>query len=199
MIYYKTGIALPEVPVNCVPLQDSTDYALETALAYNASGMALYWHFDDLDGNHTVTQVTPAASGNYLWAHQAQGMYTIQIPASGGASINNNQEGTGYFTGFITGVLPFAGPKIVFRSAFALEPNITGSVDDSSATTTSFVTDLAATETDHYKDMWLVFTSGDLEGQAKKVRAFNATTNAITTDPFSSAPGDNDTFVLIGK
>ena len=74
MIYYKTGIALAEVPVNCAPLLDSTDYSIETALAYNASGMALYWHFDDLDGAHTVTQVTPASSGNYVWAHQAQGI-----------------------------------------------------------------------------------------------------------------------------
>lgn len=45
------------------------------------------------------------------------GFYTIQIPASGGASINNDTEGFGWFTGVCTGVLPWRGPVIGFRAA----------------------------------------------------------------------------------
>jgi hypothetical protein len=44
-------------------------------------------------------------------------MYSIEIPASGGASINNDTEGFGWFTGFCTGVLPWRGPIIGFRAS----------------------------------------------------------------------------------
>ncbi len=118
MIFYDVDAALAEVPVNSVGLTDDTDFkTLETAVAYNASGMALYWHFITPAGAYTCTAVTPTTAGTYDWAHQQQGMYTIEIPASGGASINNDTEGFGYFTGFATGVLPWRGPTVCFRAA----------------------------------------------------------------------------------
>jgi hypothetical protein len=118
MIWMDVDAALSEVPVNVAPLTDDSDFkSVESAVAYNASGMALYWHFVTPDGNYTVTQVTPTTGGTYDWAHQNQGMYTIEIPASGGASINNNTEGWGFFTGYATGVLPWRGPTIGFRAA----------------------------------------------------------------------------------
>jgi hypothetical protein len=118
MIWMDVDVALSEVPVNVAPLTDDSDFkSVESAVAYNASGMALYWHFVTPDGNYTVTQVTPTTGGTYDWAHQNQGMYTIEIPASGGASINNNTEGWGFFTGYATGVLPWRGPTIGFRAA----------------------------------------------------------------------------------
>ncbi len=65
----------------------------------------------------TQTAVTPTTSGDYDWANQGNGMYSIEIPASGGASINNDTEGFGWFTGVATGVLPWRGPVIGFRAA----------------------------------------------------------------------------------
>lgn len=119
-IWYDVDTALAEVPVNVAPLTDDTDFkTIETAIAYNAAGMALNWHFVTPAGAYTVTAVTPTTAGVYDWAHQAQGMYTIEIPASGGASINNDTEGYGWFTGFVTGVLPFRGPTLGFRAAGA--------------------------------------------------------------------------------
>src|SRR3990167_10978782 len=44
-------------------------------------------------------------------------MYSIEIPASGGVSINNDAEGFGWFTGFCTGVLPWRGPTIGLRAS----------------------------------------------------------------------------------
>lgn len=118
MIYMDVDTALSEVPVNIAPLTDDGDFkSIESSVAYNASGMALYWHFVTTAGAYSVTQVTPTTGGAYDWAHQAQGMYSIEIPASGGASINNDTEGFGYFTGFVTGVLPWRGPTICFRAA----------------------------------------------------------------------------------
>ena len=112
-------VALAEVPVNLLPLLDDTDFkAIEAAIAYNAAGLALYWHFVTAAGAYSVTAVTPTTGGNYDWTDQGDaGIYTIEIPASGGASINNDTEGFGWFTGKATGVLPWRGPVIGFRAA----------------------------------------------------------------------------------
>ena len=104
------------VPVNVLALLDDTDFKTrETAVAYNAAGMDLVWNFTTAAGVTTQTAVTPTTSGDYDWSHSGDAMYKIEIPASGGASINNDTEGTGWFTGFATGVLPWRGPFIGFR------------------------------------------------------------------------------------
>ena len=115
-IYLDVDTALSEVPVNIFPLTDDTDFKTrETAVAYNASGMDLVWNFVTSAGAFTQTAVTPTTAGTYDWTHQGDGMYTIEIPASAGASINNDTEGYGWFTGVATGVLPWRGPILGFR------------------------------------------------------------------------------------
>jgi hypothetical protein len=118
-IWMDVDVALAEVPVNLLPLIDDTDFkAIEAAVAYNAAGMALRWHFVTCAGAYTVTSVTPTTGGNYDWTDQGDsGIYTIEIPASGGASINNDTEGFGWFTGVATGILPWRGPVIGFRAS----------------------------------------------------------------------------------
>lgn len=117
-IYMDVDAALTGVPVNSVPLTDDTDYkTVEESVAYNAAGLELIWHFTTTAGTTTSTVVTPTTGGDYDWVHKDGGMYTIEIPASGGASINNDTEGFGYFTGKATGVLPWRGPTICFRAA----------------------------------------------------------------------------------
>ena len=117
-LYFDVDTALSEVPVNIFPLTDSTDFATrEESVAYNAAGMDLQWNFVTSAGAFTQTVVTPTTAGVYDWTNQGNGMYTIEIPASGGGSINNNTEGYGWFTGVCTGVLPWRGPTIGFRAA----------------------------------------------------------------------------------
>ncbi|WP_455387615.1 hypothetical protein [Petrachloros mirabilis] len=117
-IWLDVDAALSEVPVNIAPLVDDTDFKTrETAIAYNEAGMDLVWNFITTGGAFTQTAVTPTTAGDYDWAHQGDGMYTIEIPASGGASINNDTEGFGWFSGICTGVLPWRGPIIGFRAA----------------------------------------------------------------------------------
>jgi hypothetical protein len=117
-ISMDVNAALSEVPVNVAPLTSDSDFkTVQTSVAYNAAGMALAWHFIDSAGNYTVTSVTPTTAGTYDWAHQGGGMYSIEIPASGGASINNNAAGYGYFVGSATGVLAWRGPTICFRDS----------------------------------------------------------------------------------
>lgn len=117
-IWMDVDTALSEVPVNLFPLIDDTDFkSREMAITYNQAGMDLVWNFVTTAGAMTQTAVTPTTGGNYDWTNQGDGMYTIEIPASGGASINNNTEGFGWFTGICTGVLPWRSPIIGFRAS----------------------------------------------------------------------------------
>jgi len=117
-LWMDVDAALSEVPVNIMPLLDDTDFkSRETGVAYNAAGMDLVWNFVTTAGAYTQTAVTPTSGGTYDWTHQGDGMYSIEIPASGGASINNDTEGFGWFSGIATGVLPWRGPIIGFRAA----------------------------------------------------------------------------------
>jgi len=106
------------VPVNIFPLTDDTDFKTrETAIVYNQAGMDLVWNFVTSAGVITQTAVTPTTGGDYDWSHVGDGIYKIEIPAAAGASINNDTEGYGWFTGYCTGVLPWRGPTIGFRAA----------------------------------------------------------------------------------
>lgn len=106
------------VPVNILPLIDDTDFKTrEIAIVYNQAGMDLVWNFQTSAGVTTQTAVTPTTAGDYDWTHSGDGMYKIEIPASAGASINNDTEGYGWFTGICTGVLPWRGPVIGFRAS----------------------------------------------------------------------------------
>jgi hypothetical protein len=117
-LWMDVDVALAEVPVNLMPLTDDTDFkSREVAIVYNQAGMDLVWNFVTPAGAYTQTAVTPTTAGTYDWAHQGDGMYSIEIPASAGASINNDTEGYGWFTGFCNGVLPWRGPVIGFRAA----------------------------------------------------------------------------------
>lgn len=134
-LWMDVDAALAEVPVNIMPLLDDTDYKTrEVAIAYNAAGMDLVWNFVTTAGAFTQTAVTPTTAGNYDWVHQGDGMYTIEITASGGASINNDTEGFGWFTGFVTGVLPWRGPTIGFRAAALNNSLIDGTTIDVNVT-----------------------------------------------------------------
>jgi hypothetical protein len=71
------------------------------------------------------------------------------------------------------------------------------SINDSGATTTSFVTALTSSVNGFYKDQLLIMTSGNLLGQSKPILSYNGTTKAITvSEAFTSAPANADTFTI---
>jgi hypothetical protein len=77
---------------------------------------------------------------------------------------------------------------------------VTGTVQtDAGNSATSFKTDLASTTNDQWKDALIVFTSGSLAGQVKKITAYNGTTKVVTTGAFTGTPSASDAFVLINK
>jgi hypothetical protein len=62
----------------------------------------------------------------------------------------------------------------------------------------SFLTDRAEVAADFWKDCLLLFTSGSLAGQVKKISGYNAATHFVTVaSPFTGTPANGDRFVLI--
>lgn len=118
-MWMDVDAALSEVPVNIAALVDDTDFKTrEESVVFDQSGLDLVWNFVTTAGAFTQTAVTPTESaGVYDWTSQGNGMYSIEIPASGGGTINNDTEGHGWFSGFATGILPWRGPIIGFRAA----------------------------------------------------------------------------------
>ena len=117
------------VPVNYAALVDDTDFKTrEESVTFDQSGLDLVWNFVTPAGVITQTAVTPTdTAGVYDWTNVGNGMYKIEIPASGGGTINNDTEGYGWFTGFATGILPWAGPIITFAPANVVNALVTGS------------------------------------------------------------------------
>lgn len=104
--------------VNLMPLIDDTDFKTrETAIVYNQAGMDLVWNFITTAGVFTQTAIAPTTAGDYDWSNKGDGMYGIEMPTSGGASINNDTEGTGWFSGVCTGVLPWISERYTFKAA----------------------------------------------------------------------------------
>jgi len=103
--------------VNKMPLIDDTDFKTrEESIAYNAAGMDLVWNFTSSAGVVTQTAVTPTTAGVHDWLSKNNGSYTVEIPASAG-TINNDSEGSGFFSGICTGVLAWISPTYTFRAA----------------------------------------------------------------------------------
>ncbi|MBI2818113.1 MAG: hypothetical protein HYX72_14355 [Acidobacteria bacterium] len=69
---------------------------------------------------------------------------------------------------------------------------------DAGNSTTNFKTDLASGVDEFWKDCLVVFTSGALEGQVKKVTGYAGTTKSISVgSEFTAPPSAGDRFVLV--
>jgi hypothetical protein len=67
-------------------------------------------------------------------------------------------------------------------------------------TATSFETDLTEASDDHYNGAFILFYSGALAGQSRKIDDYDGTTKVVTVAAaFSEAPGVGDDFLIIGR
>lgn len=86
-------------------------------------------------------------------------------------------------------------PSSSGRRLRAIGDVVSGAVDDASATTTSFITDLPGTQTNHYADQTLRFTGGNLAGMSRSVLAYDFASGRVTIEEvLPEAPADTDTF-----
>lgn len=91
-----------------------------------------------------------------------------------------------------------AGMQPVILSGFT-SGNPSGTVVSNAGNTSlTFQTDRAETSTDYWKDAFLRFTSGALDGQTHKITAYNGSTKFVTfTTAFTTAPTAGDHFVIV--
>lgn len=215
-MWMDVDTALSEVPVNLLALTDDTDFkSREISIAYNAAGMDLVWNFTTSAGVFTQTAVTPTTAGDYDWVHQGDGIYSIEIPASGGASINNDTEGAGWFSGIATGVLSWRGPVIGLRAAAlnnamidggdVLDVNITelGGVTQSATDLKDFADDGYDPATNKVQGVVLVDTTTantDMRGTDSAALAANySATRAGYLDNINGhTPQTGDNFARLG-
>lgn len=74
---------------------------------------------------------------------------------------------------------------------------VSGQVSGSGSTTTSIVTTLTETTNDHYNGRTIVFTSGDLAGQAATISDYNGPAATLTVSALTAAPVAGVNFVIV--
>jgi hypothetical protein len=75
-----------------------------------------------------------------------------------------------------------------------------GAVASGTASATAFPTDLTETADGHWNDAFLVFTTGDLAGQVKRIADYDGTSKTITVSGgFTAAPSEGDAFAIVNR
>jgi len=75
--------------------------------------------------------------------------------------------------------------------------SVESTVNDASATTTSFVTALTEATSSHYSNVSLVFIDGTLVGQSRPILSYDGTTKTITLEEaLTEAPANGDGFII---
>lgn len=71
---------------------------------------------------------------------------------------------------------------------------------DAGNTATTFKTNLTETSNEHWKESFILITSGTLIGAARKIDGYNGSTKFITVSPaFPSTPANSVTFTIINR
>jgi hypothetical protein len=97
------------------------------------------------------------------------------------------------------GVSAAAVTKII-DAITAAAPGVTGAVNDETASATEFDTNLASTVDDFYNGAYILFTSGALLGQSRKISDYDGTGKTITVaSAFSAAPANGAAFIILGR
>jgi hypothetical protein len=136
-----------------------------------------------------------------------QGDMTIDV-AQGNIILDSSCTGG---TIVVRGVIDFTdnsnGSKVVTEGAVIAktlmdsgEPYGRGTVSAAvTPTSTSCSTDLTESDTDHWKDAFIRFTSGALSGQIKLVTGYSSSNGVLVYEAFTQAPSNGDTFILLNS
>lgn len=194
MYIFPQGGADPTIDI---PMRD-TNGALLTGLAFDTAGASCYYR---RPGGSPV-QITLATLANAQAAHtdggfveidatNMAGMYRLDLPDAAIAAGEN----------FVVVYLEFTSsrPTIVLILLDPTPSVITGSVNDASATTTSFVTDLSRSDDDAYNDAFILFRTGALAGTVRQITDYVGSTKTVTVDALPSAPANGVEFVIVNR
>ena len=192
---------------------DSTDGTPEEGVTSATAGLAL-WYWREGAALTALTESDlaslDAAHSDGGMLHIGAGLYRVDPPDAAFASGADFVLFGGAATDMVVipllcqiGAVP-ADMVAISGSATAadnLEASalgvVTGSAITGTLTATQFTTDLTEATNDHYNGRVVVFTSGDLAGQAKAILDYDGSAKALTTRAFTEAPGNGDAFVIV--
>lgn len=166
---------------------DFTTSSPTTGEAASASATAVNV-FEDANDTAILSPTATERSGH-------TGNYRAQIACTTG---NGFEVGKSYNVVASATVATVASKCVIGR--FIIVPPVYYGVvvADGGNTATTFKTDRTEATNDHWKDALLVFVTGTLAGQVKKVSAFTAATDFITVaTAYTGAPSATDGFMLI--
>lgn len=156
-----------------------------------AAATSVTWRiYKEADGTAVANDTMTAVDGA-----SAVGLYrnTSTITMSGG-SWTDETEYVVRVTGTIDGETPAA--ISTFRIGFD-GPVLVRGTADSGSTSTVVDTERTEADTDYWKGAIILFTSGNIQGQARLITAFNAATDTITFAPVTTQAVSTHTYVIL--
>jgi hypothetical protein len=98
------------------------------------------------------------------------------------------------------GAISGSAPAADTLESFMINGVTSGTVNDGSASASSFVTDLTEASDNHYNGSVLLFLDDPLKGQSRKISDYDGTSKTITlAAAFTEAPDNGDAFVILGR
>lgn len=178
--YFVLRDSTTDAPKTDVTVTDIDIYYQEEGAAQSASA------------NCTALAAADSAYASGGAYHVGNGLYRIDWP---NAAFDGGSGTT------VILIVVCSGVHTVYKE-IGLSPSIgvTSTVNDASATTTSFVTNLASTVDDYYNAAFILFTSGALKGQSREISDYDGSTKTITVaTALTSAPADGVEFIIVGR
>lgn len=125
---------------------------------------------------------------------------TIDSVVDGIKAVTDNLPENGALTSIADDVADALAASEAARDRLVAEPITTGEVvSDGGNSSTAIKTDLSETADGHWVGAYLLITSGDLEGQVKRITGYDGTDKIVTTDAFTSTPADGTAFAIINR
>lgn len=156
----------------------------------------------DISGSAVSTSTAQLGVNAVQLGGSVPGSATIGTVTTTTTATNlTNAPTSGDFTAAMKTSLNASTPASIQGSTGNPGANPTGSVvSNGSNSATTFKTDRTEGTNDYWKDALLLFTSGSLVGQVKKITAYDGTTKFVTFSAgFTGAPGAADTFQLVNR
>ena len=199
-------------------LRDSTTHAPKTDVT--VTDIDLYYVEElaaiSAKADATALDAADSAHGDNKAFHVGQGMYRIDWPDEAfnggiGKKVNLIVVCTGVDTTYLEVELSAPADTVAVsgdataadRLEATLDAMPSGAVvddNDPDPTTLLFETNLAEASNDHYNGAFVVFTSGALLGQSRKISDYDGTTKVLTVaTAFTEAPAAADAFIILGR
>jgi hypothetical protein len=182
-------------------IMGTTDLGTGSGLTSLASASNLATAKTAIDGIKTVTDALP---DNGALSSLAQGSALAVVGNTAGAikDVTDELPDAGALTSLATAaaLTTLQGNMTTLLARVIALAVTTGSVGSGTASATAFPTDLTETADDHWNDAFLVFTSGDLAGQVKRITDYDGTGKTITVSGgFTAAPDEGDDFAIVNR